>query len=89
MKTLKDLDEQIIALRTEKSSLEKMLYETSWKNDSLADPLINKMDKIQNQIERLRNKKETIKRKSYKGEFVKDLGSGCHFSSLSLKEFSM
>lgn len=89
VQTLKELDEQIMALRTEKSSLEDTLYNTCWKSDSMADPLINRIDKIQAQIEKLRDKKEAIKRKNYKGEFVKDLGNGCHFSSLSLKEFSM
>lgn len=89
MKTLKELDEQIIALRAEKTKLEKTLYETKWERETLADPLINKIDKIQAQIDKLRDKKEVIKRKNFKGDFVKDLGSGCHFTSVSLKEFSI
>ncbi len=89
MKTLKELDAQIIALREEKSALEKTLYDTKWKNEAMADPLINKIDKIQLQIEKLRDKKAAIRKKEYKGDIVKDLGYGCHFSSLSLKELSM
>lgn len=89
MTTLKELDAQIMELRTEKTALEEILYNTKWKVDSMADPLINKIDKIQAQIEKLRDKKEKIKRKEFKGDFVKDLGYGCHFSSVSLKEFSL
>lgn len=89
MKTLKELDEQIMSLRKEKTELEKVLYETNWPDEYMADSLIDKIDEIQRQINRLRKSKERIKRKNYKGDYVANLDRGCHCSSVSLKELMM
>lgn len=84
-KLLKELDEQIMKLRKSKSSLEDKLYNTDWKRDTDADPIIRKIDEINEQLDILRAKKKKITMRNYKGEIVPNLGAGAKQSSTSLK----
>lgn len=85
MDAVQELENQIMEMRKLKTSLENTLYNTNWKNDNDADPIIRKLDSVNEQLEKLRKQKKKHTLKNYTGEVLQSLGGGVHFSSTSLK----